>query len=152
MRVRKMDADGDYVFGGGQAALWRDVPDGVAQVVETRLCLNLGEWFLDPTEGMPWDTEVLGKYTSATRDPAIRRRILDTPGVNELLNYSSFLDRDGRHFGVQAQIDTIFGGPAGINVADIRAQHLYAPRKITASDGRTITASDGSPITSSTGR
>ena len=40
-----------------------------------------GEWFLDSTEGMPWQGEVLGKQPRASYDWAIRQRMLGTPGV-----------------------------------------------------------------------
>lgn len=108
MRVRKMDADGDMVF-GGQESLWKDVPDAVAQVAMTRLQLYQGEWFLDTTSGTPWRTKVLGKHTAATRDPVIRARILGTPGVTGISSYSSTLNRDTRTFTINAVIDTIYG-------------------------------------------
>ena len=109
MRYRKLDANGDYSFGGQQADFYRDSPDAVAQAVQTRLLLLLGEWFLDITEGMPWSTEVLGKYTGDTYDSAIRQRILGTPGVTELTDYSSTLDSVKRTLTVTATINTIYG-------------------------------------------
>lgn len=109
MRYRKLDADGDYVFGGQQADFYRNSPDGVAQAVQTRLALLRGEWFLDKTEGMPWNTEVLGKYTAATYDSAIRQRILGTPGVTELTAYSSSVNAETRALTVTATISTIYG-------------------------------------------
>ncbi len=109
MRYRKLDADGDYVFGGQQADFYRDSPEAVAQAVLTRLRLLRGEWFLDTTEGMPWLTEVLGKYTTSTADAAIRQRILTTPGVTELTAYSSTYDAETRTLSVSATINTIYG-------------------------------------------
>ena len=38
-----------------------------------------GEWFLDSTEGMPWQGEVLGKQPRASYDWAIRQRMLARP-------------------------------------------------------------------------
>lgn len=109
MRVRKLDENGDYSFGKGAKDFWRDVPDAPAQCARTRLYLFQGEWFLDSTEGTPWETEVLGKYTGSTRDPVIRTRVLGTQGVKEILEYDSQLDRDSREFAVQLTIDTIYG-------------------------------------------
>lgn len=109
MRVRRTDVSGDYVFGGGQAAFWRDAPEGVAQVVQSRLHLWSGEWYLDLDEGTPYRTEVLGKHTEATRDPVLQARILETPGVTEILTYDSRLDRQTRAFTVAAQIGTAYG-------------------------------------------
>lgn len=109
MRVRKLDADGDMVFGGDQASYLKDVPDAVAQVVQTRLHLQQGEWYLDMRDGTPWKTKVLGKYTGSTRDMVIRARIAGSPGVQGIAAYSSALDRDGRNFAVTVTIDTIYG-------------------------------------------
>lgn len=109
MRYRKLSADGDYVFGGQQADFHKDSPDAVGQAVMTRLRLLRGEWFLDKTEGTPWATEVLGKYTSGTYDAAIRQRILGTQGVLALAAYSSSLDTEHRALSVSATINTIYG-------------------------------------------
>ncbi|MGH8786838.1 MAG: hypothetical protein ACREYA_17365 [Cupriavidus necator] len=109
MRYRKLDADGDYVFGGQQADFYKDSPEAVGQAVLTRLRLLRGEWFLDKTEGTPWATEVLGKYTGGTYDAAIRQCILGTQGVLSLDAYSSSLDTENRALSVSATINTIYG-------------------------------------------
>jgi hypothetical protein len=109
LRYRKIDANQDRVFGHGQADFWRDVPDGPAQSVVTRLHMQLGEWFLDITDGTPYQTRVLGKYTGSTRDPTLRSRILGTTGVTGIAAYSSNLDRNTRAFTVEATVDTEFG-------------------------------------------
>lgn len=108
MRVRKVDAIGDRVFGGDQLAIWRDVPDAVAQVVESRLNLWQGQWYLDRAEGTPYEQQVLGRRTEGLRDVALRYRILDTPGVVSLKSYGSVLDRQTRGFKVSAQIVTAY--------------------------------------------
>lgn len=117
MRYRKLDSQGDYSFGRGKQDFWVDVPEAVAQSVQTRLFLFRGEWFLDSTEGMTWKTEVLGVRTANTRDPAIRRRVLGTTGVKAITAYSSNLNRDTRAFSVNLTIDTIYGAATvtGVN-------------------------------------
>ncbi|WP_283149022.1 hypothetical protein [Silvimonas soli] len=109
MRYRKEDANGDYSFGGGPADFWVDVPEAVGQAVMTKLRLWAGEWFLDNTEGTPWNTKVLGKYTQETRDAAIRARILQTPGVTDIETYASVFDGNTRSLSVTATINTIYG-------------------------------------------
>ncbi|KUZ78308.1 hypothetical protein [Burkholderia ubonensis] len=109
MRYRKLDADGDYVFGGGAADFLVNSPETVAQAVLTRLRLLRGEWFIDMTVGMPWATDVLGKYTGGTYDAAIRQRILGTQGVTEIASYSSSVDPETRTLTVAATINTIYG-------------------------------------------
>lgn len=109
MKYRKLDEDGDYVFGGNLASFFIDQPEAPAQAVKTRLMLQQGEWFIDLTDGTPWKTKILGKYTSATRDPVLRSRILGTTGVSALALYASQFNPDTRQYDVQAQIDTIYG-------------------------------------------
>lgn len=119
MRYRKLDANGDYSFGAQQADFYIDSPEGVAQAVQTRLGLFTGEWFLDTTDGTPWRTGVLGKYTQDSYDAVIKDRILTTTvitgqlattaGVKSITAYSSTFDRDARKLRVEATIDTIYG-------------------------------------------
>ena len=109
MRVRKLDQSGDMTFGRGQSNYFINLPDGVGQCVKTRLGLWLGQWFLDTSAGVPYNTQVLGKYTGSTRDVILRETILGTIGVKAILAYSSQLNRDTRQFAVQATIDTIYG-------------------------------------------
>jgi hypothetical protein len=109
MRYRKLDADGDYVFGGGAADFLVNTPGAVAQAVLTRLRLLRGEWFLDTTAGMPWATDVLGKYTGATYDAAIRQCILGTQGVTEITRYLSSADSGTRKLTVTVTINTLYG-------------------------------------------
>ena len=94
------------VFGGGSNSFWIDVPDAVAQAISTRLKLQLGEWFLDTSDGTPWSTQILGTGTAATYDPAIRARILGTPGASVMLSYDS--SKVGRALNVQAQVATTY--------------------------------------------
>lgn len=105
MRYRKLDADGDYMLN----TFLRDTPECVAQAIGTRLRLTTGEWFLDITEGTPWNTKVLGKYTSQQYDMAIKDRILGTLGVLELIDYASARNPDTRTLTITATVSTIYG-------------------------------------------
>lgn len=109
MRYRKLDANGDYTFGNQQADFYKDNPDAVAQAVMTRLRLNKGEWFIDTVDGTPWNTEVLGERTASTRDAAIKKRILGTPGVSQIDSYDSSINPETRRFTVTATITTAYG-------------------------------------------
>jgi hypothetical protein len=103
---------GDYSFGHGSADFWINVPDAPAQATLTRMYLFLGDWFLDTSDGTPWNTKVLGHFTRNTRDPALQARILGTQGVKAILSYSSNIVRDTRAFTVNAELDTIYGAAA----------------------------------------
>lgn len=101
MIYRALDANGDYTIGQTLA----NNPSAVAQAVTTRLLLWQGEWFLNTADGTPWMQGILGHNTNY--DFAIQSRILGTPGVTELLNYSSSIVN--RALSVSATINTAYG-------------------------------------------
>lgn len=97
------------VFGRGLGDFFIDSPNGVAQAAKTRLNMFVGDWFLNLLDGTPWRTQVLGKYTGATRDPAVRARVLGTTGLKSISSYDSTFDPITRAYSVHANIDTIYG-------------------------------------------
>lgn len=105
MRYRKLDPDGDYMVN----TFLQDTPECVGQAIGTRLRLWSGQWFLDTTEGTAYETRVLGKYTGNLYDPEIKERILGTPGVLELVSYSSNRDATTRKLTIAATVSTIYG-------------------------------------------
>lgn len=107
MIVRKLDKDGDMVFGRSLHDYLIDDPNGVAQCAMTRLELWRGQWFLDKGEGTPWLQEILGKKDAV--DLVIRDRILKTPGCTGIAEFSAILDPDARRLTVTATIETEFG-------------------------------------------
>lgn len=109
MRYRKLDENGDMTFGQGSLNFFVDSPEAVAQAAMTRLRLETGEWFLDVDEGTPYQTEVLGYGTAASRDVAISDRIVDTPGLTEITSYSSNLNPVTRLFTVDVKATTLYG-------------------------------------------
>lgn len=116
MRYRKLDGLGDMTFGDGQSNIWRDVPQAPAQAVQTRLQLWAGEWYIDASEGTPYQGGVLGMHTQATADPIIRQRILEAQGVTAILDYESIRDNESRVTRIEATIDTAYGEVAVIGV------------------------------------
>lgn len=107
MRYRQLDPSGDYTIG---KPFLINSPQAVAQAVQTRLALNMGEWFTDTSDGTPWQTEVLGhRYAGRNPDAAIKARILATPGVQQLSNYTSVFDGQTRKLTVTANLDTVYG-------------------------------------------
>jgi hypothetical protein len=107
MKYRRLDANGDYVF-GASGEFYADSPDAVAQAILTRLLLATGEWFLNVDEGTPYSTAVLGYGTQGTRDIAIKDRIINTPGVVELVYYLSSVGAD-RRMTVSCRVTTLYG-------------------------------------------
>jgi hypothetical protein len=112
MKVRKLDASGDYVLGTGND-FFVNTPAGVAQNVKTRLSLLTGEWFVDTSAGTPWIPGILGKVRLQNYDVLLKERILGTTGLLAITAYSSSLDASKRSLSVTVDIDTIYG-PATI--------------------------------------
>lgn len=108
MRYRQLDENGDDTFGQGSRNFLVDSPEAVAQAVMTRLRLEVGEWFLDVTEGTPYQTRILGYGSANSRDIAIRDRIIGTQGVLEIVSYSSSLSV-ARKLSIRAVANTIYG-------------------------------------------
>lgn len=111
MRVRQLTSDGDMRFGHQQYDFYRDIPEAPAQCVQTRLMFWQGEWYLDLTDGTPYQGGVLGTNTELTADSVIRDRILNTRGVTGIAegSYNSQLDRVTRRLSAACTVDTAFG-------------------------------------------
>lgn len=109
MRYRKLSPDGDYTFGASQLNFYRDVPEAVAQLVQTRLLLWLGEWYLDLDEGTYWIEGVIGKHSKQTVDATIQDRVLATEGMISIENYESVINPDNRGLSVSMRLNTIYG-------------------------------------------
>ncbi|MDT8929340.1 hypothetical protein RSW05_11830 [Escherichia coli] len=109
MRYRREDADGDYTFGSGDDTWLINSPDAVARAVKTRFELWYGQWFLDTTAGTPWIQSVLGKQKPDVYNLAIRQRILETQGVNSIIDFNTNVNTSTRRVTFTATIDTIYG-------------------------------------------
>jgi hypothetical protein len=122
MNIRRLDAQNDYVMGRPNGRL-RDAA-AVAQLVVTNLLLAWGEWFLDPTSGVSWyDLEdgnqaILGGHADqAFAENEIKRVILSTTGVAQLLSFSLVLDHETRRATVAADVVTVYSETVPIEVA-----------------------------------
>jgi DNA-binding phage protein len=63
-------------------------PEQVAQSLKIRLLSYLGEWFLNTNDGTPYFQSILGQiYRPQNASAIIRKRILDTEGVDKLLKF-----------------------------------------------------------------
>lgn len=109
MIYRQLDDSGDFTFGSGASNYLQNTPDTVIQAVVTRLKLWEGEWFLDITDGTPYLSGTLGKYTRDTADQIIKMRILGTDGVSSIDSYQAIYDGNDRSYTVSATISTIYG-------------------------------------------
>lgn len=109
MKYRREDDSGDYTFGQGDNTFLTDTLEAVAQAVKTRFALWTGEWFLDVTEGTPYRESILGKHKSDAYNMVVRERILGTPGVTEILEFTTEYNGDTRRVVFTATINTLYG-------------------------------------------
>lgn len=109
MRYRILSSDGDFTFGQSLRNYYDNNPLAVAQAIGTRLRLWQGEWFLDNTSGTPYLQSILGMGTTGKYDSAIREVILGTEGVQQILSYTSNLERVTRTLTVTATVITVYG-------------------------------------------
>lgn len=107
MKYRALSATGDYVL-GASAQFYQDSPEAVAQAIKTRLELWTGQWFLNTNEGTDYAGSILGHGSQDARDLEVKSRILETPGVLELVRYSSSVT-PARKFQVAATVATRYG-------------------------------------------
>jgi hypothetical protein len=109
MRYRRLDENGDMTFGQSQGNFFINQPEAVAQLVMTRLRLDLGAWFYDMSDGTAWKTAVLGERTQQTRDIIVIDRVRNTEGMEQIDSYGSRMDPDERTWDAAMQITTVFG-------------------------------------------
>ena len=112
-------------YGRGHQDFLIDSPVAVAQCVYTRLILWAGEWWLDLKSGTPWLPHILPRILAnpdaapverilshpptSVPDSAIRNRILTTPFVTDMTDYSSTYEATDRFFTVSCKLYTAFG-------------------------------------------
>lgn len=118
MIYRKIDSDGDRVFGGGRNDFSSDLP-AVTQAVLTRLRLLLGEWWEDQSDGLPLFQNIVNSfngYNTGIPDMLIQSRILGTVNVLGIIDFKSSYDPIDRGYTFQATINTAFGMTSIYNV------------------------------------
>ena len=105
----RLDSAGDLIWIGSNPALVRGL-DALAQRLAIKLRTFLGEWFLDATAGVPYLTEVPRKpFRPEVLGSLIRRRILETEGVKEILGFRLDFEPTGRVAKVQFVVSTDLG-------------------------------------------
>lgn len=109
MFYRCLDENWDYRFGRQRNDYLTNI-EAVAQAVKSRLKLLKGEWWEDPTDGLPLWQEILGMRTpKGVIDRIIQERILGTLNVREIAYMSSSYDPNTRSYTFYCVVDTIYG-------------------------------------------
>ena len=108
MTVRRLDPEtGDIVTSGNQFV---SEQTEVGQTISTRLKLYYGEYFRDITEGTPWFQSILTKQgTLSSKDGIIKSRIVQTPDVQQLIEYTTDYDINERRYSVNGRVLSTYG-------------------------------------------
>jgi hypothetical protein len=116
MIIRRVDDDGDFVFGHGLADYLTE-NEAIALLVKQRLWLWLGEWFLNIEAGANWPA-ILGTRPPALReaDREIRRIVSDTPGVVAITQFDMSFDHSIFMVQVVMAVTTEFSTLVPINI------------------------------------
>lgn len=109
MRYRKQNEEGDYQFGTGLNDFHINTPEVVAQSIETRLKLWIGEWFADTSDGTGWSEAILGKRSKNLYELTLRQRVLETQGVISIEDFQSSVNPLNRRLTVSMSVNTIYG-------------------------------------------
>ncbi len=103
---RQLDASGDPMHGQGQANFLSDL-EAVAQAIQTRLLLFLGEWWVNRSAGTPVFDSMLST-TNAQRPEVValllKQRMLSTPYVSEVSNIQTSFDPGSHAFQLSCQV------------------------------------------------
>lgn len=118
MRYRKQDDASDYSFGAGLNNFHIDNPEAIAQAIDTRLKLWMGEWFADTSDGTGWSQAILGKQSKNLYELTLRQRVLETIGVTSIESFQSSLDENIRKLTVSMTVNTIYGQTTVIGAYD----------------------------------
>ena len=85
--------------------------EAIGQHVRQRMMFWRGEWFLNVSAGIDWTRYVLGRPFGelAIAEAVIKREILATPGVREILEFEVEVDRKTRGLKLlRCQLLTVF--------------------------------------------
>lgn len=116
MIYRRLDNDGDYIFGQGNTEFLSGV-EAVAQSIITHIKLLLGEWWEDVDNGTPLWQSILGipgtESNLISIDNIIKDRIMSTQLNGETListinNYDRSYDSNTRLYSFIAEVTTIY--------------------------------------------
>lgn len=113
MRVRLLDASGDWTFGAGQNN-YLTANAAVAQTIACRILSFLGDCFFATNAGIDWFTFLGGSKSQIALELAINAIILNSPNVTGMVSLSVNLDRATRAFSVVYEVTSSFGNVQGV--------------------------------------
>lgn len=113
MIYRKLDDNGDYVFGANSNGFYKDIY-AVQQAISTRLKLLKYEWWENLTDGLPLWQDILANHNIDKAKQLIKERIEKTNKVKCVTIFNATWDSEQRRLDIYVLVDTEYG-PLEIN-------------------------------------
>lgn len=113
LRYRRIDTNGDYIFGNGKFDFQKDI-DAFVQAVKTKLQFFKGEWWEDTSAGVPFYQEIAGVMIKGDDDKDLITQVYlnvisSVFGFSETISYNDAFDYDNRKYSLTANVETIWG-------------------------------------------
>lgn len=112
IKYRRLDSNGDYIFGNGISDFASDA-EAVVQAIKTKILLLKGEWWENLSIGTDLFQNILQQNLSNESknaiDIIIKERILDVAGVSTIKQFDSLINRSARTYYADLIIETIYG-------------------------------------------
>lgn len=112
MKYRKMDENGEYIFGHGKYDFLLN-SEAVAQAIKTKILLLKREWWEDVLIGTPLFNGMLSSRMSNEQKTAIdlilRDRIMEVENVETIIEFKSEFDNVKRAYSMRCKVETSFG-------------------------------------------
>lgn len=115
MKVRRLDANHDWTFGGGLRNYARD-SEAIAQNVRTALLSLYSDWFMDLEHGVRWFRYLTKNPDLQAMETELKNTVLNVDGVSQLTGFEIDLDPDTRQGTVSVTYTDIFNKANGVNV------------------------------------
>jgi hypothetical protein len=103
------DETKDLIFINGDCPVTSDYVESVGQRIFVMLRTFEAEWFLNTTTGVPYYNILGTKISQQSIDSIIQRKILEEPGVSEIVSYYSSLEGD-RVYRATFRVRAVSGG------------------------------------------
>lgn len=135
MIVRALDSSGDWTFGSGLNNYFSNIA-AVAQNIQTRLLMVLGDCFFATDQGIDWFNFLSSKNQGALQ-LAVQTTILNTPGVTGLVSSNISYSPVTRAIFMNYTVTTVYTGQTGSSVVSLQSAFLLTE------DGDILTTEDG---------
>lgn len=106
MRVRGLDANGEWLFGKGKSDYKYDI-NALAQIIQTRLKSFLNNCFFATNDGIDW-FNLMGSKNLRDLRLAVASTILNTEGISTLAEVNLSISAD-RRVTIEYSVVSVYG-------------------------------------------